>query len=127
MSYPARTIFVFGCYMLVLCVPLLLAPNLLLKPLGFAPTDEVWIRVAGLLVLYLGFYYVMAARWEARAFIAATVPVRASVIFVFGIFVAAGLVPPMLLLFGVPDLLGAGWSWQALRNERLASASPATA
>ena len=52
MSYLAKTVFGFGLYMLLLCVPLLFAPNLLLELLGFAPTSEVWVRVLGQLVLY---------------------------------------------------------------------------
>lgn len=117
MSYPAKTVFGFGLYMLLLCVPLLFAPNLLLELLGFAPTSEVWVRVLGQLVLYLGVYYVLAARWEARRFMAATVPVRLSVIVFFAAFVAAGLVPPMLLAMGVPDLIGGLWTWHALRAD----------
>jgi uncharacterized membrane protein len=116
MSYPARTVFGFGIYMLLLCVPLLFAPNLLLELLGFAPTSEVWVRVLGQLVLYLGIYYILAARWEARRFMAATVPVRASVMVFFAVFVGAGLVPPMLLVMAVPDLIGALWTWHALRT-----------
>lgn len=115
MSYLAKTVFGFGLYMLLLCVPLLFAPNLLLELLGFEPTSEVWVRVLGQLVLYLGIYYVLAARWEARRFMAATVPVRLSVIVFFAAFVAAGLVPPMLLVMGVPDLVGGLWTWHALR------------
>lgn len=121
MSSSAKSVFVFGCYMLLLGVPLLLAPNLLLGIFGFPPTQEVWIRILGLLVLYLGVYYVLAGRREIRPFISATVPVRASVLLFFGIFVANQMVSPMLLVLGVPDLLGALWTWQALRSERVAA------
>lgn len=117
MRYPAKTVFGFGLYMLLLCLPLLFAPNLLLGLLGLAPTSEVWVRVLGQLVLYLGLYYVLVARWDERRFMAATVPVRLSVIVFFAGFVAAGLVPPVLLLMGVPDLLGALWTWHALRAD----------
>jgi hypothetical protein len=122
MNYPGRTVFVFGCYMLLLGVPLLLAPNLLLGLFGFPPTDEVWVRILGLLVLYLGAYYMLAGRKGIAPFIAATVPIRASVIFVFAAFVAADMVSPMLLVLGVPDVIGAWWTWQALRSQRLAGA-----
>jgi len=118
MSPSAKSVFVFGCYMLILGVPLLIAPNLLLGVFGFPPTQEVWIRIVGLLVLYLGIYYVLAGRKDIRPFIAATVPVRASVLGFFAIFVATDMVSPMLLLLGLPDLIGAFWTWQALRSER---------
>ncbi|MDP3815987.1 hypothetical protein [Pseudomonas sp.] len=121
MSPSAKSVFVFGCYLLLLGIPLLLAPNLLLEVFGFPPTQEVWIRIVGLLVLYLGVYYVLAGRKEIRAFISATVPVRASVLLFFSIFVANAMVSPMLLVLGLPDLLGAFWTWQALRNERVAA------
>lgn len=123
MSYPGKTVFVFGCYMLLLCVPLLLAPNLLLGLFGFPLTDEVWIRIVGLLVLYLGIYYVLAGRNNLLLFIGATVPIRASVLLVFAVFVAADMVSPMLLVLGAPDILGAAWTWHALRSERLAGSA----
>jgi hypothetical protein len=119
MSYSGRTVFVFGCYMLLLGLPLLLAPNQLLGLFGFPPTEEVWIRVVGLLVLYLGVYYVLSGRSGNLPFISATVPIRASVLVFFAVFVATEMVSPMLLVLGLPDLFGALWTWRALRSERL--------
>jgi hypothetical protein len=119
MSPSGKTVFAFGCYLLALGAALLLVPNLLLSLFGFAQTEEVWIRVVGLLVICLGIYYGLAGRRDIRPFIAATVPVRASVLVVFAVFVAADLVSPMLLVLGLPDLLGAAWTWKALRGERL--------
>ncbi len=43
----------------------------------------MWVRVLGRRVLYPGIHHVLAARWEARRFMAATVPVRLSVIVSF--------------------------------------------
>ena len=79
-----------------------------------APIVEVWVRVLRQRVLYPGIHYVLAALCEARRFMGPTVPVRLSVIVFFGAFVAAGLVPPMLLVMGVPDLVGALWTRHAL-------------
>ena len=62
MSPSGKTIFAFGCYLLVLGATLLLAPNLLLALFGFPLTEEVWIRIVGLLVIYLGIYYSLAGR-----------------------------------------------------------------
>lgn len=55
-----------------------------------------------------------AAHWEARRFMVATVPVRLSVIVFFAAFAAAGQVPLMLRVMGVPDLVGTLWTWHAL-------------
>lgn len=46
--------------------------------------------------------------------------VRSSVIVFFGAFVLLGFVSPVLILFGLVDLLGAVWTALALRSERTA-------
>jgi len=67
MSNSARSIFVFGLYVAVLGIMLIVVPNFLLKAISRTSTTEVWIRVVGLLLLYLGFYYTQAARKEISA------------------------------------------------------------
>ncbi|HKP76159.1 MAG TPA: hypothetical protein VJT67_11495 [Longimicrobiaceae bacterium] len=116
MSKPARSIFVFGVYLLALGAILVAVPNLLLGAFGLPATQEVWIRVVGMLVLILGCYDVQAARQEWDAFIRMSVPMRLSVIVFFGAFVAAGYVSPRLLLFGAVDFAAAAWTWLALRS-----------
>lgn len=120
MSSPARSLLVFGIYLLFLGVGLLLAPNRVLAPFGVPPTSEVWIRVVGMLVLFLGIYYSAAARGDWRAFIALTVPARMSVIAFFGAFVFWLGAPPTLLLFAVVDFVFALWTWRALRTSEVA-------
>jgi hypothetical protein len=116
MSYSAKTVFVFGIYLVVLGITLIAAPNLLLNAFGFPATNEVWIRVAGMLVLILAFYYTQAARKELTVFFQWTVYARASVIVFFLAFVVLGLAQPALILFGAIDLLGAIWTGLALRS-----------
>lgn len=118
MSPAARSIQLFGYYLLALAAVLLLAPNLLLQAFRLPPTHDVWIRVVGMLVGFLGVYYLLAVRAGLRAFFVWTVPVRVSVLLFFAAFVALGLAPPMLLAFAVVDALAAGWTWWALRRER---------
>ena len=125
MSYPAKTLFGFGCYLLALGAALLLFPNALLGLFGVAPTVEVWIRVLGMLVLFLGAYDILAALSELHAFIRWSVPVRASVIVFFAVFVLLGYAPAVLLLFGLVDLGGAAWTWIALRRARALALSAA--
>jgi hypothetical protein len=118
MSYPAKTLFGFGCYLLVLGMVLVVFPNALLDLFRVAPTVEVWIRVVGMLVLILGAYDVLASLAELHQYIRWSVPIRASVIFFFALFVLLGYAPPALLLFGVIDLASAAWTWFALRRTR---------
>ena len=117
MSYPAKTMFAFGCYLLLFGAALLLVPNLLLGFFNIPPTSEVWIRIVGMLVIFLGIYYLVAARSELRPFMVWSVRLRASVILLFGAFVILGLAPLVLLLIAAVDLGGALWTWSALRKE----------
>ena len=116
MSYPAKTLFVFGLYLLGLGVALVLQPNLLLSLFGIAPTSEVWIRVIGMLVLEFGVCYVVAARKNWEGFIALTIPLRLSVMLFFATFVFLVQAPPALLLFGAVDVAFALWTWSAFRK-----------
>ena len=116
MVTPAVTLRVFSWYVFVLAALLILVPNHLLALFGIPATNEVWIRVVGMLVGCLAFYYLRASQCGLDAFIAWTVPARLSVIVFFGAFVALGLAPAALLLFGVVDALAALWTWRALRR-----------
>jgi hypothetical protein len=110
--------FVFGVYLLVLGPTLVIAPAFLTGLFGLGSPQEVWIRVLGAIVTILGFYYVFAARHETKDFFWATVWGRPAGIVVFTAFVLLDLAEPVLILFGVVDLLGAAWTFTALRAER---------
>lgn len=118
MKESAKSVFYFGIYLLAVGCTLLVVPNLLLGAFGISPAEDVWVRVVGMLALILGGYYITAARNSLEAFFQMTVYLRSSVILFFGAFVALGMVEPPLLLFGLIDLLGAGWTELALRKEK---------
>jgi hypothetical protein len=61
-SPAARSILVFGVYLLLLGAGLMIVPNLILMPFGFLPTREVWLRLAGSLVAIIGFFFFVSAR-----------------------------------------------------------------
>ena len=114
MTRAATSVIAFSVYLLALGLVLIFAPNTLLAVFGLPPVTDVWLRVVGMLVLVLAYYYARAARLGLTAFFPLTVHVRCAVILVFAGFVAAGLVAPVLLLFGVADFAGAIWTWRAL-------------
>ncbi len=120
MSKGARSVFVFGLYLVVLGIVFLVAPNFLLALFFLPTTTEVWPRVVGMLVLFLGFYYTQAARKEFTDFIRWTMYPRATVILFFAVFVLLDLAKPPLLLFGIVDLLGVIWTGLALRTSKAA-------
>lgn len=118
MSTSAKSVFVFGIYVVVLGIGLLVVPNLIFSLFGVPATKEVWIRVAGMLVLLIGYYYIQTARKGLTEFFQLTVYTRAAVFVFFIAFVLLKLADPKLILFGVVDLLGAIWIQLALRSTR---------
>ena len=118
MSKAARSLLVFGVYLVALGLFLLIAPNTLIGWFGLPVTQDVWIRVVGMLVVLLAYYDIQAARKESTDFFRWSVVARAAVIVFFAGFVIANLVKPILLLFGGVDLAGALWTHLALRRDR---------
>ena len=110
--------FVFGIYVAVIGIIMIVVPNFMLRTISRTSTTEVWIRVVGLLLLYLGFYYTQAARKEMTDFFRWTVYTRSTVIVFFAAFVLLGFAKPPLIVFGFVDLLGAIWTGLALRSAK---------
>ncbi|MBL7741106.1 MAG: hypothetical protein JNK14_17925 [Chitinophagaceae bacterium] len=123
MNPAARTVFYFGLYLYLVGLTLITVPNVLMNMLQMPETNEVWIRVVGVLVICIAFYYHMTALANVMAFFKYTIPTR---FFVFISFTALALldyVSPMIIGFGVIDLLGAIWTWISLPPKGLASTS----
>lgn len=68
MSKSAQSVFVFSVYLFVFGIILIVIPNVLLNLFSFPETNEVWIRVVGMLVFILGYYYFQASRSEIKKF-----------------------------------------------------------
>jgi hypothetical protein len=119
MSQAAKSLLVFGIYLCGLGLLLLLVPNLLLQVFRIPPTNDVWIRINGMFVLCLSFFYVQAARNELTLFIRWTAWARVAVIFFLAAFVLLVSAPKALLLFGSIDFLSAVWTLRALRKDEV--------
>jgi hypothetical protein len=120
MSRAAVSLAVFGSYLIVLGLLLAAVPNLVLGPFGFPPATDPWVHVLGCVVGTLGAYYVAAARQEVTPLFRRSVWGRAVVFVAFGVLVAAGVAPPMLVLFGATDLAAGAWTHLALRADAAA-------
>ncbi len=70
-----RSLQVLGLYLCITGAGLLLAPALLLAPLGLTLAHDVWIRLVGILALVLGACDVRAARKAVAALIPGSVGV----------------------------------------------------
>ncbi len=117
MSKGARSVFAFSVYLYVLGFVLVVTPDTLLNIFNFPESDGLWVRVVGMLVVILGFYYSHAARSELRGFFVWTVIARMSVPLFFIAFVIAGIAPPAMILFGAIDLAAALWTFFAMRSD----------
>lgn len=116
MSRAARTIYVFSAYLLVIGAVLAVTPNTLLTLVGVAETEEVWIRILGVVSVLLALYYFDAARNETRSFFAATIVGRAFSASALVVFWATGS-PWQLLIFAGIEVAGAAWTYAAMRGE----------
>lgn len=117
MNSSAFSIKAFGVYVVLTGITLVLAPNLLLSLFGFAPTAEIWVRVVGALAMVVGYYYWACGVAGATAFFRATLVGRPLFCVLCLALVMFASAPWQLLLFGLVDLLGAGWTATALRAE----------
>src|SRR5438876_9687428 len=105
MTPAARSILVYSIYVFGLGATLLLIPNVPLPIFGLPQATEVWIRVAGMTVLFLSIFYFLAARNEYREIFKVSVPIRFAVVVFFAAFAAAGFTPWNILLFTPFDVL----------------------
>ncbi len=127
MSSAARSILVYSIYVLGLGAALVLLPNIPLPIFGLAQANEVWIRVAGMTVIFLGIFYVVAARNEYREIFVASVFIRVAIVGFFAAFAAAGFTSWNILLLTPLDVVFALWTTVELRRESAATSARASA
>jgi hypothetical protein len=119
MTQPAKTITVFGIYLILTGSILVSIPNVLLEMLRIEPAEDPWIRVLGAVVAVLGYYYITAARNEFTGFFRATLWGRSAILVLFLTLALLRLAPAQLVVFGLVDAIGALWTWASLRRVAL--------
>jgi hypothetical protein len=117
MSYAAKTVLVFGVYMLGQGIILMIAPNFLLSIFGIQEATEVWVRVVGLCLIVFAQYYIRAAILNMIEFCRLTVLGRVLQFLLFTAIVVNGLGSPMLLLFSGFEMASGFWTYLALKKE----------
>jgi len=120
----ARSVCYFAFYLYLVGLTLILMPNFLLQIFHLPQTQEVWIRVAGVLAFNIGFYYHRNAITNNVSFLKTTIPTRILVFLAFTAFALLKYVSPVIIIFGTIDLLGAIWTWYALRRNSLILTEP---
>ena len=118
MSPAAKSICYFGFYLYITGLTLIFIPNIFLTTLQLPETREVWIRLLGVLVFCVGYYYHRSGVENVKAVFRHTIPTRILVFISFTAFIALEYAPSILIVFGIIDLLGAGWTWMSLKKEK---------
>lgn len=116
MTPAARSVCYFGFYLYITGLALITVPNLFLRTMQLPETNEVWIRIVGVLVFCLGFYYHRSSIYNNVSFLKLTIPARIFAALCFFSFVVLKLGPPMLAVFGAVDLLAAIWTLLAFKK-----------
>jgi hypothetical protein len=116
MTPAAKSVCYFGFYLYVTGITLMVVPNIFLTTLQLPTTTEVWIRVVGVLVMCIGYYYHKAGASNIVTFFKHTIPTRVFICLAFISFVILKFVSPLLIGFGLVDLAGAIWTYLALQK-----------
>lgn len=116
MTPAAKSIYYFSFYLFINCAGLILAPNVLIGLLGLPATNEVWVRVVGLLAGVIGVYYFVSAKHNYVPIFKATVYTRVGVLIfaIMAVLLKWSSLP--LIGFGLVDFLGALWTYFSLKK-----------
>jgi hypothetical protein len=117
MSPAAKSVCYFGFYLYVVGLTLIFLPNVFLQTLQLPSTNEVWIRIVGILVFNIGYYYHRTGMSNNQSFFKLTIPTRILVFIAFATFVVLEYTSSILIAIGAIDLLGAVWTWLALKKQ----------
>lgn len=117
MQPAARSVQVFGVYLALVGLTLLLVPNTFLDVVNVSNTKEVWIRLSGMLLMALSVYYLVAARHQLHIIFKVTACIRCTIILFFTVFWLLDLMEPVMLIFAGIDFLGGVWTYTAMRKE----------
>ena len=114
MTNAAKSIVAFGVYALLAGGALLFKTNLTLLFLGFEKTSEHWILIVALVMMGLGFYYVVLGVTDVKIFFLPSVIGRLIFFSATVLLIVTSKVPVNMLLFGAIDLISATWTSLAM-------------
>ena len=104
------SILVWGVYIIFLGTGMLFFPNKLLPLLKFEIPKDQWIRVLGLIVIALGYYYIWFAINDIREFFIITVWARYGVVMGYLVLVFTRKAQKILITSAVIEAGSATWT-----------------
>lgn len=120
MTNAAKSVVAWGIYGLLAGMALLFQPDLTLQFLGFNTTSEHWILMVALMMMGLGFYYIVLGITEVKQFFLISTIGRTIFFLTSSIIIIMGKAPISMLIFGVIDLLTAVWTVIAMYFDKKA-------
>ena len=114
---PGKTIYYFSFWVLMCGLSLLFFSDLMLAIILPTAENAIIARIFGMVLLFLAFYYYRAgAKEDYYDFYNWTVYTRMSTILFTAFFVFFNFIGPILFAFILVDVLGALWTWSALKR-----------
>jgi len=119
MSHTAKSILPFGIYLLIIGGLFLFVPEVMLIFAGVKTPPDVMSRIFGMIIIFMGYYYIVAARQDEgmEKLFKATVYTRSSAIIFLTIFVFLSYANYLAIIFGLVDLAGALWTYFSLKKD----------
>ncbi|WP_224996216.1 hypothetical protein [Cesiribacter sp. SM1] len=118
-SQAALSTLCWGVYVILNGLSMTIDPEGTLKMMGFSPGAETGIRMAGLLALVLGFYYVQMGRHNFVPFYTWKVIGHVGGILIMTLFYFQNLVPASIFIICFSDGLAALWtSWGLIYDRK---------
>jgi hypothetical protein len=122
MNRAGRSMFWFGFWVLACGMFLMFLPGLMLRVARITVSNDVILRIQGMVLIFLATYcFVAGRRPEFRPLYRVTVYTRASALPLTAAMVLLHA-SPLIILFTVVDALGALWTALALRADSTDSA-----
>jgi hypothetical protein len=108
---------VWGGYLSGLSLILMLAPNTLLGIAGLPPVTDVWIRVLGMVTVFLAYFSFMSSSTGDIGYMRWATTARFTAVLFLATFVLAGWAGWRLISLGVVDFAGALYTRWALAKD----------
>ncbi|PJZ77683.1 hypothetical protein [Leptospira neocaledonica] len=114
----AKSVQYFGIFLLIEGLLLITVPNFFLG-LFLLSASDVWVRVVGLTLIILGYFYFRMGQDNIRPFLKLTTHSRSFQFVVLVIFVLLGWIHPMILLPSGFEFLCGVWTFFLLKKENV--------
>lgn len=105
-----NSIYTFGAYILGTGLVLMFMPQLLFNALQISDSPSIWVKLLGLALSALGYYYIKAAKDQNLAFINGTIPIRIGQFAIVGLLLVQTDGPYVLLAVSAIELCFGLWS-----------------